>query len=424
MRILGYQTWFWGTMLVVGDHTLFFVTSLLVIAVLIALGRLVLMVVGAIVHANQSAERYRSLSRDLRARGGWPPISILVPAYNEGPVIRAAVEAVMRSDYPEFEIIVVNDGSQDETASEIEPLTELDSRVRLITHPKNRGKAAALNTGLASAAHGIIVTIDADTWLTPRTLKFLVLNVLAGRYAGVTANIKIGNQNRILTVWQQIEYVTGIHAERRSLSLIGSVTTLAGACSAFDRKALEAVGGFPTGTLAEDTDVTLRLLEAGYRTTFEPRAVALTEAPSSLHDLYKQRFRWLYGNFQCVGRHLVPVFGAANGWLKWVAFPNLVLSGILLFLFIPIFLYALGRAIFEPSLATILPLPGYFAADLIASVVAFSIERERGRLMLHALPQRVFYLLFMGWVFLRVIAAGVMVERPGWAKITRVGMGR
>ncbi len=395
---------------------------LLISAIVLALGRLLIMIGGAIVHVRGTRKRHARLHRNLRSRGFWPPLSILVPAYNEEPVIADALRSVLRSEYPHFEVVVIDDGSQDNTAREVLKVVQEDPRVRLIIHPKNKGKAAGLNTGLRAARHDVVVTIDADTWLTPRTLKYLALNMLSGDYGAATANIQIGNQQHLLTAWQQIEYVTGIHTERRSLALFGCITTLPGACSAFRRDAVEAVGGWPAGTLAEDTDITLRLLEADYRLAFEPRAVALTEAPSSIRDFYRQRFRWLYGNFQCLGLHMRPVFTTTNLPLKLFGFPNLAISGTLLFLFFPAFVFVTVQTIMNPNVLSMALLPTYFLADIMGSVVAFIIAKERKALLWHALPQRVFYLFFMGLLLIRVVMSSVFRVRPGWGKLSRRGL--
>lgn len=381
------------------------------------------MVTGALIHAAREPRRAAALNADLRRTGFWPAVTILVPAHNEGPVIGPALASALATRYPRFEIIVIDDGSSDETARIVAAVSRADPRVRLIIHPVNRGKAAALNTGLRAARHDLIVTMDADTWLSPRTVRYLALNLLSRRISGVTANLRIGNQNRALTLWQQIEYVTAIHVERRTLSSFHCVTTLAGACSAFRRQAILSVGGFPSGTLAEDTDATLAMLRAGHRISFEPRALALTEAPTSLRDLYRQRFRWLFGNFQCVARHGLAALTSPNAALKWLGFPNLVLSGILLMLFFPFFIAGTIHALLSGMPAAVLLLPGYFAADLIASALGVFVARERAGLLLHALPQRVFYAFFMTWVFLRVVWAALRRDRPGWGTIRRVGMG-
>ncbi len=407
----------------VGDGIVETVRLVFLGLVLLAVLRLLFTLAGSIGHAAQAGRRNRRMRRDLRAYGFWPPVSILVPAYNEGPVIGPALNAALASDYPNFELIVIDDGSTDDTARRVAAVRERDSRVRLIVHPVNRGKAAALNTGLGSARHAFIVTMDADTWLTPRTVRYLTLSLLSGRHAGTTANLKIGNQTRLLTLWQQIEYVTGIHVERRTQSLFGCVMILAGACSGFRKEAVDAVGGFPSGTLAEDTDLTFRLLEEGFEVGFEPRAIAWTEAPSTVQDLQRQRFRWIYGTFQCITRHWRPAYASDNTLLKYLFLPNFVFSSILPVLFFPFFFAAVIQALIAGAWAPILLLPAYFAIDILATVVAFGIEGERRRLLIQVLPQRFFYVFLLTWVFVRVILAALSPRRPGWGNIRRLGMG-
>ena len=192
-----------------------------------------------------------------------PDVSILVPAYNESVGVERCVRSLATSRYGgALEVIVVDDGSSDDTAAVVERLG-LDG-VRVLRQ-ENAGKAAALNRALIASRHDIVVTVDADTVFEPDTLSHLVQRFRDPEVGVISGNTKIGNRDRLIGRWQHIEYVMGFNLDRRAYEVIGATPTVPGAIGAFRRRALADIGGVSGATIAEDTDITLDLGRAGWK---------------------------------------------------------------------------------------------------------------------------------------------------------------
>ncbi len=247
------------------------------------------------------ARRHARLVRARPVGARFTPLaSIVVPAFNEAAGIERAVFSLASSDYPDFEVIVIDDGSTDGTAALVEQLQL--PRVTVVRQ-ENAGKPAALNRGLAAARHGVVVMVDADTVFEPSTLKKLVEPLRDPAVGAVSGNTKVGNRRGLLGRWQHIEYVMGFNLDRRLYDVLECMPTVPGAIGAFRRQALEEIGGISDATLAEDTDVTIALGRSGWRVVYAEEARAWTEAPSSLTALWRQRYRWCYGTLQAVWKH-------------------------------------------------------------------------------------------------------------------------
>ena len=244
-------------------------------------------------------------------------VSVLIPAYNEEKVIAKTVERILESDYRDLEIVVIDDGSQDNTLGVLHARFDSDPRVSLI-RVANGGKAKALNVGLTHAKGDIIVALDADTQFATDTISRLVRWFTDPKVGAVAGNAKVGNRTNMITRWQALEYIVAQNLERRALAALGTLTVVPGAVGAWRRSALTEQGGFRSDTLAEDQDLTISLQKAGYRVRFDSSAVAYTEAPSTFRGLAKQRFRWAYGTLQCLWKYrdltFNPRYGALGPW--------------------------------------------------------------------------------------------------------------
>ena len=247
--------------------------------------------------------------------------SVLVPAYNEGKVIEQTVRRILASDYPNLEVIIIDDGSTDNTSSVVRDHFSDDPRVKLIT-VANGGKAAALNRGLLEARGAMIVALDADTHYQRDLIGRLVRWFEDPTIGAVAGNAKVGNRINIITRWQALEYVVSQNLERRALATLGCVTVVPGAIGAWRREMLVKLGGFPAHTLAEDQDLTIALQKSGYKVLFDSTAIAWTEAPDTVEGLIKQRFRWAFGTLQCLWKHRDTTFRRRYGSLGLVAMPQ------------------------------------------------------------------------------------------------------
>jgi cellulose synthase/poly-beta-1,6-N-acetylglucosamine synthase-like glycosyltransferase/peptidoglycan/xylan/chitin deacetylase (PgdA/CDA1 family) len=269
-------------------------TVLMAIALALSLVRLLVQLWCARRH-NQSA---RLASGQRRRFLGL--VSVVVPARNESANIAATVRSLIASDYPAVEVIVVDDGSTDGTAAIVRALRL--PRVHVIEQA-NAGKPAALNTGIRYARGDILVLVDGDTVFEPDALGRLVQPLKDRTIGAVSGNTKVANRRGLLGRWQHIEYVIGFNLDRRMFDFAGCMPTVPGAIGAFRRATLRDVGGVPAETLAEDTDLTMAILRAGWRVVYAPDAVAWTEAPGSLAQLWRQRYRWCYGTMQAMWKH-------------------------------------------------------------------------------------------------------------------------
>ncbi|HSX01130.1 MAG TPA: glycosyltransferase, partial [Candidatus Saccharimonas sp.] len=191
--------------------------------------RMGLVVVAALVQARRRKQRLAGTDE------AKVPVSVLVPAYNEAAVIRTCLASVLASDYRAFEVIVVDDGSRDDTAALAAGLG--DRRLRVVRQA-NGGKAAALNRGIGLARAGVVVAIDADTVFQPDTLRRLARHFGDPRVGAVSGNTRVANQHRLLTKLQSLEYVVGFNLDRRMGDLFDCITVVPGAIGAFRKSVL------------------------------------------------------------------------------------------------------------------------------------------------------------------------------------------
>jgi poly-beta-1,6-N-acetyl-D-glucosamine synthase len=240
--------------------------------------------------------------------GGWPGVTILIPAYNEASVIATSVTAALAVDYPELEVLVLDDGSTDETAVRAAEAARNDPRCRVIRDEVNRGKADRLNDGFRRAQHELVAVTDADTHLHPQAIKLLVGRICASPIlAAVAGSPHVTNRGHFLQAMQVLERAAIIGLIRRTQSLTGRVGVVAGVLGLFHRDRVLAVGGYDPRMATEDIDLTWKLLMQGWQTAYEPRAMIGMQVPSSLVGLWAQRKRWARGQGEVLRTHFREV---------------------------------------------------------------------------------------------------------------------
>ena len=364
------------------------------------------------------------------------PLTVLVPAYNEARVINATIASLLSQTSGqggEVRVLVIDDGSSDDTAGVARSRYGEHPRVEIYSVP-NGGKAAALNHGLRLAGTDLVVVIDADTVLLEGALAHLAAHFTDPQVAAVAGNAKVGNRVNLLTRWQALEYITAQNVERRALALLNCVSVVPGAIGAWRREVLLSLGGFATDTLAEDADLTLRVLAAGHRVTYEQRAVALTEAPQTVQGFLKQRFRWMYGILQATWKQR-GALGAGQRRLGLITVPNVLVFQVLLPLISALLdlamLLSLGWAFMQTRYHP--DSPGmnmhilafyllFVGIDLFAAVLAFALEPgERWSLLLWLPLQRFFYRQLLYLVAIRALGAALRGGAVGWGKLERRG---
>jgi cellulose synthase/poly-beta-1,6-N-acetylglucosamine synthase-like glycosyltransferase len=314
-----------------------------------------------------------------------------------------------------------------------------DDRVRLLTIP-NGGKANALNRGLELASGAIVVALDADTQFETKTIARLARWFVDPKLGAVAGNAKVGNRINLVTKWQALEYVTAQNLERRALAQLGAMTVVPGAVGAWRKAAIEQVGGYPPDTLAEDQDLTIAVQRAGWRVMHDQFAVAWTEAPQSLRQLARQRFRWAFGTIQCLWKHKrVMLTGRPRG-LAFVGLPQVMLFQLVFAVISPIIDLALVvniiatiTSIHEHGLSAVKGDPVrmgeywllFAAIDMVAGLIAFVLEkRENKKLLAWLVPMRFVYRQTMYYVVIKAIIQALRGPRVGWASIARTGKAR
>jgi cellulose synthase/poly-beta-1,6-N-acetylglucosamine synthase-like glycosyltransferase/peptidoglycan/xylan/chitin deacetylase (PgdA/CDA1 family)/spore germination protein YaaH len=348
------------------------------------------------------------------------PVSIVIAAYNEGKVIAGTLRALLSSDYKgEIEVIVVDDGSRDETAAEVERVVDVDLRVRLMRQ-ENRGKARALQRALAAAHHGIIVFIDADTQFQPDTLPRLLEPFADSRIGAVSGHAKVGNLRTFIARCQALEYTCGFNLDRRAYDRWNCITVVPGAISAIRKEAIDQAGGLSLETLAEDTDLTLSLHKHRQRIVYVPGAIAWTEAPETVGTLARQRFRWAYGTLQCLWKHRDMVFNWHYGALGWFSLPSVWFFQIILVAITPMVdLFLLASLPFGAWRAVLPFVITFLAMDVVLATLACILEREPILRAWRILPMRLIYRPMLSYCIWKAILRAIKGAWVSWGKLER-----
>jgi cellulose synthase/poly-beta-1,6-N-acetylglucosamine synthase-like glycosyltransferase/peptidoglycan/xylan/chitin deacetylase (PgdA/CDA1 family)/spore germination protein YaaH len=404
--------------------------ALFITAIALGVARLLFLAVLALVHRLQIDRRTPPMPDPVTG----PLISVLIPCFNEEKVIESSVRRILASNWARLEVLVLDDGSSDQTAEVVRKAFSDDPRVTLMSF-ENGGKARALNHGLETARGDVVVALDADTLFPPDTLAKLARWFGDPSVGAVAGNALVGNRRNLITRWQALEYVTAQNLERRALAALGAVTVVPGAVGAWRRSALEALGGYPADTLAEDQDLTLAIQRAGWRVEFDPEARAYTEAPETVSGLLKQRFRWSFGTLQCIWKHRAALFSPKHPVLGFVALPQIWLFQIVLTAIAPLVdlaivwsaisaLYGWTSHGVEWSPDQLMRPLFYWAAfiflDLSAGALGMALERRAPWGDLVWMPvQRFGYRQLMYYVVVKSIDVALHGGRVGWGKLER-----
>ncbi len=394
-------------------------TMLWVLGIVGGLGvlRLVLLALFARAHVRR-LERFRPGAPWLREV--TEPVTVLVPAYNEEAGIQSTVRSLLDSSHQDMQLIVIDDGSSDRTADIVEQID--DPRVMVIRKP-NAGKAAALNTGLGCARYDIVVMVDADTVFERDAIHRLVQSLAHPAVGGVSGNTKVGNRRGLLAKWQHLEYCFGFNLDRRMFEVLDCMTTIPGAIGAYRRDALMSVGGVSDDTLAEDTDLTMTLSRAGWRVVYEEAAVAWTEVPTSLRQLWRQRYRWCVGTIQAVWKHRGAVFGVGTaGHFGRRGLSYIALFQVLLPLIAPVIdIFGLYGVLFLDPLQSAAVWCGFLSVQLITAGYALKLDGERLR-TLWSMPIQFFvYRQLQYLVVIQSMFALLFGSDLRWQRVTRYG---
>ncbi|MCD8481911.1 MAG: glycosyltransferase family 2 protein [Verrucomicrobia bacterium] len=244
------------------------------ISTIVLVGFLVLLIIRYLVLLWASYHQHREsleFNRKMREISFTPSVSIMVPAHNEGVGIEASIQSLLELDYPFLDIVVINDGSKDDTLERALKWagTYRNAQVRVVDTGVNVGKAAALNIGISQSDSEIIVTMDADSRLEPQSIIRGVAHFIDPEVVAVAGNVKVVNRENLLSKLQALEYILGLNLVRRSQGFFQCVNIIPGPMGFFRRKVLEEVGGYESDTFAEDCDLTVKMLARGMKVNYE-----------------------------------------------------------------------------------------------------------------------------------------------------------
>lgn len=354
----------------------------------------------------------------------YPFVSVLVPAFNEERVIERSLMSLLKQEYPSFEVIVIDDGSSDLTFLTAEKLAGDygAARIRVVRQP-NRGKAAALNLGISIARGELVLCMDADSELVPETINCMVRHFVDPEVAAVAGNVKVRNRDSLWTRLQALEYIEGLNMVRQAQGFFRSVNIIPGPVGMFRRDVLLSVGGYESDTFAEDADLTLKLVSFGYGIRYEPGAISMTEAPSQLLDLIKQRYRWTRGILQSMKKRPEILFqpwkSVTTFFILWYMMFEAVLWPVMN-IFANVFLIGMnlaygmvGLLVFWFLQLTIL--------DMVAAIHCIAVEEEDLKLVPLAIVYRVFFVLIIDVCKVLATIEEVLGFRMTWGKLTRYG---
>lgn len=385
--------------------------------------------------------------KDAPVTNAQPGVSIIVPAYNEEINAVRTVESLLQQDYPNMQIVFVDDGSKDSTFKTVSDFFAGTPNVQVVTKP-NGGKATALNYGINIATNDYVVCIDADTQLKKDAVSQLMRKFYSApgkpEVGAVAGNVKVGNEINLVTRWQSIEYTTSQNFDRSAFDYLNCITVVPGAIGAFKKEAVIKAGGFTTDTLAEDCDLTMRMHRNGYRIANCRQAISYTEAPESFKQFLKQRFRWSFGVMQSFWKHRDAFLNPKYKNFGMVAMPHILIFQMILPVLAPLAdlvlilsLVAAGFGIIPASLGHIVLYYFLFSlVDMVGAVIAFNFEnaalkkynmangqrnREDYKKLLWLLPQQLIYRQLMYYILIKSFNKALKGELQGWGALKRTG---
>lgn len=353
-----------------------------------------------------------------------PMVSILVPAFNESVCIASSIRSIAALDYPSKEILVIDDGSTDDTYWQAveEGKRTRGVEVRVLSQT-NGGKASALNRGIREARGAFVMCVDGDSNLAPQSLREGMRHFVDPTVVAVAGNVKVVNRRNMLTWLQALEYVEGLNLVRSAQAFFRTVNIIPGPLGIFRREAILEVGGYSGATFAEDCDLTLSLLSRGWKIKYEPRAIAFTEAPEELYPLLKQRYRWTRGILQALRKHRRMLIASGQGLGTRVTIAYMTFEAVIwpaMNVFANAFLLLIAVRYGTTRLLALWWLQ-LTLLDAIGALFSAAAEKEDMRLVPYSLVYRMSYILLID--ICKVLAtfeelAGV---RMGWGKLERLG---
>jgi len=387
---------------------------------LIVVARYFLLLLFSLINLYQNVKKEVQVLDDAQK----PLVSILVPCYNEEKVLKASLESLINQTYPKYEIIVIDDGSSDNTYLLAKNMEFDNGKVSLRAFTKqNAGKAHALNFGIEKAKGELFLAVDADSKLSDDAVELMVEYFQDPKIAAVAGSVYVTNTDNLWTKLQALEYIQGLNLVRNGQAFFKLVNIIPGPIGMFRKDAVKSIGKYTDDTYAEDCDLTLRLIEAGYKIDYEIDAVSYTEAPESLLDLLKQRYRWTRGILQSILKHKRKLFAFHS---------NFAMSMVLWYMLFEAIFWPIA-SIFANFFIIYISLASGFGEMLIywwviftildvsASIYCVSVTKERMQLVLYSIYYRIFFINIINVAKVLATLEEFFGIEMNWGKLERKG---
>jgi len=350
----------------------------------------------------------------------FPLITVLIPAYNEEKVIAKTIESTLEIDYPKKEIIVIDDGSKDNT---LLIAKQYEKKGIKVLHKENGGKASALNYGTSFARGEFLAILDADTIAGRSSLKESI-KVFEddSNVGGVAGNIKIRNKVNWITWCQALEYIVGLQITRRAFDMFGAITIVPGALGLFKTSVLKEAGMYDKATLVEDFDATVKVLKSGRTVRGTAKSLAYTEAPESLTGFIRQRKRWYRGNLQVLFRHKDALFNPRFGFLQKIAYPYMVITMLILPITGFIMLASVILAIIEGDLLFVAGSMAFFIIlQYLMTSLAVRMDGDDPKIIFFAIFSIFGFKQLQDGLLLQQMFGQLFKRKAKWTSVERVG---
>ncbi|MCH9029054.1 MAG: glycosyltransferase family 2 protein, partial [Bacteroidetes bacterium] len=357
-----------------------------------------------------------------------PFISIIIPVFNEGKILEKTIESLLELNYSKYEIIIVNDGSTDETKRVAEELIGFRSgiynkiKISLI-NKENNGKSTALNAGIKISRGEFILCMDGDSQLSPNSIIMAVRHFTNPEIGAVAGNVKVLNRGNFLTDLQALEYVEGLNLARSAQSFMKLVNIIPGPIGIFRKKAIENAGYYDSDTFAEDADLTLRILAAGWKIYYEPKSISYTEAPATLQQLLKQRYGCTRGILQSIRKHkkllVNPTINFGNTFILWMMLFEALIWPVMNLAANAFFIFA--ALAFGFTSLIFFWWAGLALLDLMTAIYSVAAEKEEFRLVAYAVIYRMVFILIVDVCKVMSTVEEFLGIKMQWGKLERVG---
>ncbi len=362
-----------------------------------------------------------------------PPVTVIIPAFNEGKVIETCINSILANSYPDIRVIVVDDGSVDDTADVVGAMAARDRRIWLVRQD-NSGKWAAANTALRYVMTKYFIVLDADSVLEPDAISWLVQPFASDKVGAVSGIVEVGNPKNWLTACQNLEYLVSQNIQRRAFETFNGIFVVPGAIGAWRTDAVIAAGLFSGETITEDADLTLAVHRAGYSVVMAEKARAFTEAPEKLSAFNSQRLRWTLGMLQVSWKHRRAISeGHPVGFVSiidaiWFSVMTTILSPLVdLVLVILVAIMASRLMMGQPvmsdgALALMVGYLGLTVLDILNTLATFRFERRFSLGLLLLTPLLRFgYRQLLYIATLRATWRAITGRLTAWNKLERTG---